>query len=482
MSALSGAQTAGSQYAETYGQLREEGKTHAQAWLATAPFALASGLATAFLTAAGGATGFEAALGTKAGTQTAKEAAQGFWKNLLLNVPKHALADIPQELPDELFSQMMSALATNHDADLGKVVSDFIKNSPQLIGAIALMGGAGGAMQTQQQFKNGTGQTQMEESGHENPGDETKQPPTAEPSIPDTTTSSRIPSFDEAFAASQTIEKLKAQKTPLSLEQQQELDAAEKTFAKKTEANILAQKATLEKRGEKIHPTTAAALANAQATLARPSPRDRGPLPTIPDARKTIQDLSSKAAAGTLNADEAHQMAHAQRAIAQQRVNDLAAAEANGTLTPAQKRQLDRFREILAASPYGTELPKGPPPGYDPHATNPAHREWHPPDGEKPAHPTNDKFTPDALAISEEEVKTTTDRLKSKGHVHSRHGPEVTEGQLNDRAKHKVDPISQTKEQTPPSLGVCPGSLCQSADERVLWSVSATTSVGMRLP
>ena len=161
--------TAGLQYAETYGQLREEGKTHAQAWLATAPFALASGLATAFLTAAGGATGFEAALASKAGTQIAKEAAQGFWKNLLLNVPKHALADIPQELPDELFSQMMSALATNHDADLGKVAADFIKNSPQLIGAIALMGGAGGAMKTQQQFKNGGEQTQMKESADSKP-------------------------------------------------------------------------------------------------------------------------------------------------------------------------------------------------------------------------------------------------------------------------------------------------------------------------
>jgi hypothetical protein len=54
MSTISGAQTAGLQYAETYGQLREEGKTHAQAWIATAPFALASGLATTFLTAAGG--------------------------------------------------------------------------------------------------------------------------------------------------------------------------------------------------------------------------------------------------------------------------------------------------------------------------------------------------------------------------------------------------------------------------------------------
>ena len=139
-------------------------------------------------------------------------------------------------------------------------------------------------------------------------------------------------------------------------------------------------------------------------------------------------------------------MAHAQRAIAQQRVNDLAAAEANGTLTAPQRRQLDRFREILAASPYGTELPKGPPPGYDPHATNPAHREWYPPEGKKPDHPTADKFTPEALAISDNEIKNTVDSLKANGHAHDRHGPEVTEGQLRDRAMHKVDPISQTKE------------------------------------
>lgn len=308
------------------------------------------------------------------------------------------------------------------------------------------MGGAGGSIKTCQDARNNPEQTPADAPEDGKPLDETKQPPTAEPSIPDTTTSSRIPSFNEAFAASQTIEKLKAQKTPLSLEQQQELDNAEKIFTRRTEANILAQKATLEKRCEKIHPTTAAALAKAQATLARPAPRDRGPLPTIPDARKTIQDLSSKAAAGTLNADEAHQMAHAPRVITQQRVNDLAAAEANGTLTPAQKRQLDRFREILAASPYSTELPKGPPPGYDPHAANPAHREWHPPQGDKPDHPTADKFTPEALALPDNEITTTTERLKAEGHAHDRHGPEVAEGQLADRSMHGIDPISQTRE------------------------------------
>jgi len=208
-------------------------------------------------------------------------------------------------------------------------------------------------------------------------------------------------------------------------------------------------KANLEKKKNVTGALTeheTSALDKANATLARHAPRDRGPLPAIPDARRTIQDLSAKAAAGTLNAGEAHNLAHAQRAIAQQRVNDLAPAEANGTLTAPQRRELDRFRETLAASPYGTELPKGPPPGFDPHATNPAHREWHPPHGDKPVHPADNKFTHEALAISDNEIKATNDRLKAQGHAHDRHGPEVTEGQLSDRAMHKVDPITQTKE------------------------------------
>jgi hypothetical protein len=121
-------------------------------------------------------------------------------------------------------------------------------------------------------------------------------------------------------------------------------------------------------------------------------------------------------------------------------------AEANGSITDQQRGQLAKFRETLAASPYGTELPKGPPPGYNPHATNPAHREWYPPKGDKPVHPANDKFTPEARAIPDSEIKKTTDRLQANGHAHDQHGPEVTEGQLSDRAMHKVDPITQTKE------------------------------------
>lgn len=115
-------------------------------------------------------------------------------------------------------------------------------------------------------------------------------------------------------------------------------------------------------------------------------------------------------------------------------------------ITPQQQRQLSQFQEILNASPYVTELQKGPPAGYDPHATNAAHQEWYPPHGEKPVHPTNDKFTPDALAIPDDEIKATKERLKANGHAQERHGPEVTEGQLSDRAMHGVDPITQTKE------------------------------------
>lgn len=65
----------------------------------------------------------------------------------------------------------------------------------------------------------------------------------------------------------------KPQKAPLSPDQQQTLDAAEKTFARRTEDNILKQQAGIEKRGGKLHPTTAKALADAQAILTRPGPR-----------------------------------------------------------------------------------------------------------------------------------------------------------------------------------------------------------------
>ncbi len=82
-----------------------------------------------------------------------------------------------------------------------------------------------------------------------------------------------MPTFEEAVEARNTADKLKAQKGPLSPDQQQTLDAAEKTFARRTEQNILNKQAGIEKRGGKLHPTTAKALADAQARLAQPPPQ-----------------------------------------------------------------------------------------------------------------------------------------------------------------------------------------------------------------
>ena len=255
-----------------------------------------------------------------------------------------------------------------------------------------------------------------------------------------------VTDLNEVRKARQTITNLSAEGRQNTFKEAQQLHGAENTLA-------AAQKANLEKKKSVtgiLDEHESGVLDKANATLARHAPRDRRPLPAIPDARRTIQDLSDKAATGTLNADEAHELGHAQRAIAQQRVNDLLT---NRPLTLPQQRELGRFHKILAASPYGTELPKGPPPDYDPRPRAPIpgepprqHHEWHPPEGDKPVHPADDKFTSDALAIPDSEIKATMDRLKANGHAHDRHGPEVTEGQLSDRAMHKVDPITQTKE------------------------------------
>lgn len=157
MAALAAGQTAGSQYAESYGKLRESGMTHKEAWKRAAPFALASGAVTAMIDAAGGRTGFAAALGQKAGSkaaiEAAKHAADGYWKNLARNVPREALAEIPKEFPDEMFSQISQALAEDPNADISQVVGNFMANAPAFLGAVALMGGSGGLMETNQEFK-----------------------------------------------------------------------------------------------------------------------------------------------------------------------------------------------------------------------------------------------------------------------------------------------------------------------------------------
>ena len=84
-----------------------------------------------------------------------------------------------------------------------------------------------------------------------------------------------MPTLDQALEARKTADKLKAQEGSLSPDQQQAQDAAEKTFARKQEDKILKQQAGIEKRGGKLHPTAAKALADARAVLARPGPGSR---------------------------------------------------------------------------------------------------------------------------------------------------------------------------------------------------------------
>lgn len=157
-SALSGVQTAGAQYADTYNQLRQEGLTHDQAWKRTAPWALGSGIASALITRAGGKLGAEAFL--KSPAEIAKSAAgkeaQSLWKGMLSNIGKNAVGEVAEELPDELFSQISSYFATEKHpthAGLGQVIGQFFAQSPAFLGSIMLMGGAGGAHEAWQEHK-----------------------------------------------------------------------------------------------------------------------------------------------------------------------------------------------------------------------------------------------------------------------------------------------------------------------------------------
>ena len=156
--AIAGAQTAGSQYADAYNELREQGVSHDAAWKQTAPYALASGLVTALLTKAGGKIGLKTLLKTAAEHEAsaARAVAQGFWKHARANIPKQALAETAEELPDELFSQVSQYLSTHPHAteqDTAGVIGDFWKNSPSFLGSIMLMGGAGGVHESYQETR-----------------------------------------------------------------------------------------------------------------------------------------------------------------------------------------------------------------------------------------------------------------------------------------------------------------------------------------
>ncbi len=209
------------------------------------------------------------------------------------SLARGALDEIPQELLDEGISQLSSAYAEGRDPK--QAVTDFIIGLPQLIATSGVMGAGGehlgNSRQTQVQAQaQAHGQTQAPTIPSNTtvaadtalPGNSGQQAPASAASTP-----LPVPTPAETSAAYKAIEKLKAQKAALSPDQQQQLDAAEKTFARKTEDNILKQQAAIEKRGGTLHPTTAKALSDAQAKLGRavpatatPSSSDGVPSPT----------------------------------------------------------------------------------------------------------------------------------------------------------------------------------------------------------
>lgn len=149
-------QTAGMQYASTYDQLRQQGKTHLQAWTQSAPGALASGIVTGMLTRLGGNTGPEALLRTlqgEAGKKALREALSTGWKSTwskAASLAKHAGGEVAEELPDELFSQLSEVVSLKGEnlqmADLIGTIDQFVRSAPELMIAVGAMGGSAGAV------------------------------------------------------------------------------------------------------------------------------------------------------------------------------------------------------------------------------------------------------------------------------------------------------------------------------------------------
>ena len=263
--ALGAAQTGGTQYAQTYAKNIEDGMSHDQAFAKSAPAAVFSAAMSAALTKAfpGGVTALNSGAVRSTLSTGANRAAlnQGMTQAIkayaattargAAALARGALDEIPQEVLDEGVSQLSSAYAEGRDPK--QAVTDFLSRLPQIIATSGVLGAAGEHI-----AQSRTKQAKLE------------------PQIPPNTTQDStllpVPTFNEASEAKQTIDKLKAQDGPLSAEQQQALDGAEKVFARKTEDNILHQKAGIEKRGGTLHPTTVKALADARAVLARPGP------------------------------------------------------------------------------------------------------------------------------------------------------------------------------------------------------------------
>jgi len=337
---MSALQTAGGQYADTYANNIQSGMPHDEAFARSASAAAFSGVMSGLLTKAfpGGTTALSSsAIRSTLSTGASGTALRGSIKDAIKAyasttvhgaqaLARGTLDEIPQEVLDEGISQLSSAYAEKKD--MKQAMADFFTGLPQLIATSGILG-AGGEHIAQSAHNNAqTAQSQPQippnttSNSTGTPATPSSQPPqttvnNGQPSStlpppspsgygqPSQTTASNsqppqtpapaaalpVPTFEEAGTAKQTIDKLKAQESPLSAEQQQTLDAAEKTFARKTEDNILKQQAGIEKRGGKLHPTTAKALEDARATLARPRPEGNTDIVGNPD--KTTSSTAS---------------------------------------------------------------------------------------------------------------------------------------------------------------------------------------------
>lgn len=141
--ALAGAQTAGAQFPNTYTELRKQGMPEQDALNAARNSAIASGIVTAGLTAAFGKTGMEAALGAGAG---GKELVKSRLVAAMKAVPKGAVAEIPEELLDEMASQVIEQRTIDPEKPVSQIIDEFAETAPDLAMQIALLGGAGGAV------------------------------------------------------------------------------------------------------------------------------------------------------------------------------------------------------------------------------------------------------------------------------------------------------------------------------------------------
>jgi len=145
------AQTAGSLYGDAYNTLRESGKSHMEAWKASAPASLAAGAMTAGLTKL-----FPGGVTALANNPEARASVRAMVAGFLSSgkaIAKGALDEIPEEVIDEAMSQLAQGYAEGKNPD--DVVRDFITGLPELVVASGLMGGGMQALKDRQDRRAG---------------------------------------------------------------------------------------------------------------------------------------------------------------------------------------------------------------------------------------------------------------------------------------------------------------------------------------